>query len=143
MNIIPLSIAEVRHVAHILAQKHLDWGEPIPDFETRYPQVLERCVFAPFQTFEGQLYKGLIEKSAIFFYLMIKNHPFQNGNKRIAVVSLLVLLSKNKKWISMDTKELYNFAKWVAESDPDVKDEVLLAIQRKVKKSLVDFKGFK
>ncbi|MCX6785530.1 MAG: Fic family protein [Candidatus Komeilibacteria bacterium] len=51
----------------------------------------------PYQTFGGkQLYPGLIKKSAILFYLMIKNHPFQNGNKRIAMTTLFYFLYKNK-----------------------------------------------
>jgi prophage maintenance system killer protein len=27
------------------------------------------------------LYRGLIEKTAVLFYLMIKNHPFSNGGE--------------------------------------------------------------
>lgn len=134
------SIEEIRYLAHELAQKHFEWGEPIPDFRTRFPKILEQCVFAPFQTFEGQLYKGMVSKAAIFFYVMIKNHPFQNGNKRVAVASLLLLLYLNKKWINMSPQELYNLARWVASSDPDVNELTVLAIEKKIKKSIVDLK---
>ncbi|MBN2408678.1 MAG: hypothetical protein JXE07_02985 [Candidatus Aminicenantes bacterium] len=38
----------------------------------------------------------------------IKDYPFQNGNKRIAITALPVLLHKNKKWIRADNQELFN-----------------------------------
>jgi len=67
---------------------------------------------------------------------LIKNHPFQNGNKRIAVTSLLVFLYLNKKWLKVDPVQLYNFAKWVAQSPPELRDEVLLAINKFINKNI-------
>ena len=88
-----ISIDIVEYVAHTLAVETMSWDEPIPDFGTRYPNILESCISAPFQEYEGkELYKGLTAKAAILFYLMIKNHPFQNGNKRIAVTTLFLFL---------------------------------------------------
>ena len=137
MKIKDLSIKEVEFVAYDLAQAHMEWGEPIPDFSTRFPNILESCIGSPFQTFRGQLYKGLIQKSAILFYVMIKNHPFQNGNKRIAVVTLLYFLYKNKTWLKIDNQRLYNFARWVAESDASLKKETVLAIEKILKENIV------
>jgi death-on-curing protein len=86
-----ITIEKIKHIAHELAVQTMSWDEPIPDFETRYPNVLESCIMVPFQKFNRKyLYPGLIGKAAILFYLLIKNHPFQNGNKRIAVTTLLV-----------------------------------------------------
>lgn len=127
---------EIQYSAHELARKYLEWNEPIPEFETRYPYALEQCVGAPFQTFRGPLYKGLVAKGAILFYLMIKNHPFQNGNKRIAVMSLLIFLGKNGKWIHLSPQELYNLAKWVASSPASVREETVRAIEKEIQKSL-------
>ncbi|MBU0708065.1 type II toxin-antitoxin system death-on-curing family toxin, partial [Patescibacteria group bacterium] len=61
---------------------------------------------------------------------MIKNHPFQNRNKRIAMTSLLVLLHRYDKWLKVDTQELYNFAVWVASSPSKLKDDVINAIEK-------------
>src|SRR3989338_4386332 len=98
-----LSVQEVEYAAHRLAKEWMGWNEPIPDFGTRFPNILESCLSAPFQEFGGQSpYKGLLGKASILFYLMIKNHPFQNGNKRIAVTTLLIFLFKNKKWLSVE-----------------------------------------
>jgi len=34
-----------------------------------------------------------------------------NGNKRVAVAALLYFLHKNRKWITVDNQEFYNFQK--------------------------------
>lgn len=123
MRTITISITEVELIAHRLAEKLMKFDEPIPDFGTRFPSILESCLATPFQKFGGRFfYEGLVKKAAVLFYLMIKNHPFKNGNKRIAMMSMLYLLHKNGRWIESDNQVLYNFAKWVASSNPSVKD---------------------
>lgn len=77
-------------------------------------------------------------KAAVLFYLLIKNHPFQNGNKRIAATSLLVFLFLNKKWLEVDNQTLYNTARWVAESPPEAKEEIVRFIEKFIKKNLRD-----
>ena len=119
-----ITLAETEYVAYSLAKKLLEWNEPIPDFGTRFPTVLERCLISPFQRFNKKdLYPGLLPKASILFYFLIKNHPFQNGNKRIAMTTTFYFLYKNEKWLKVDNQELYNFAKWVAESNPKLKGE--------------------
>ncbi len=68
---------------------------------------------------------------------MIKNHPFQNGNKRIAITTFFVFLYKNKKWIEVDNQELYNFTVWVASSPPKVKAETVAAIEKFINSNMV------
>src|SRR4030042_1198084 len=133
-----LSIEAIKYTAHSLAVKTMSWDEPIPQFETRFPNVLESCIITPFQKFEKKvLYKGLIGKAAILFYLLIKNHPFQNGNKRIAVTTLLVFLYLNNRWLKSTEVELYNAARWVAESPPEAKDEVVNYLGKFIKRRIV------
>jgi death-on-curing protein len=134
-----ITVKEVEYVAHRLAQEMLAFNEPIPDFSTRFPNILESCLATPFQSFSKKsLYPTLISKASILFYLMVKNHPFQNGNKRIAITTLLFFLHKNKKWIKVDTQELYNFTVWIAQSPRDVKEEMVKAIEKFLKKHLVN-----
>lgn len=133
-----LSIIEVEFIAHRLAQEYLTFDEPIPDFSSRFPNILESSLAVPFQQFgKKPIYQGLIGKTAILFYLLIKNHPFQNGNKRIAMTTLLVYLYKNKKWLKVSNQELYNFAVWVAQSPASLKDEVVLGIEKFLRKYMV------
>jgi len=135
-----LTVAEVEYIAHSLAREIMTWDEPIPDFRTRRPYILEGCLIAPFQSFGGKnLYEGLIGKAAILFYFMVKNHPFQNGNKRIAMTTMLYFLYKDKKWLRVDNQELYNFAKWVAESNPKLKEETVGATEKFIKTYIVDY----
>ncbi len=48
------------------------------------------------QTFgEEELYKSIEEKAATLLYLIVKNHSFVDGNKRIAAACFLYLLEKN------------------------------------------------
>lgn len=136
-----LTVKEIEYIAHYLAKKLFTGDEPIPDFQTRYPNILESCLATPFATFAGKnLYGGFLPKAALLFYLMIKNHPFKNGNKRIAVTTLLYFLHKNGKWIVVDTVELYQFARWIAESNPKVKDATVQAIHDFLRRYLVPAK---
>lgn len=133
-----VTVPEVEYLAFRLAQEHLSFDEPIPDFSTRFPHLLESCLLTPFQTFSGKaLYPSLVAKASVLFYLMIKNHPFQNGNKRIAITTLLVFLLFNGKWIRADTQELYNFTVWVAQSPAGVKGQVVDAIQKFIRTHVV------
>lgn len=133
-----LTIQQVEHISHSMAKKLMEWDEPIPDFGTRFPGILESCLKTPLQSFAGKyLYSTLEEKAAILFYLMIKNHPFQNGNKRIAVTSLLTFLFFNKKWLRIHNDDLYDLAVLVAGSKPVMKDGIVLAVRDVIKKSMI------
>jgi death on curing protein len=135
MIIKPITVAEVELIAFELAKKMMTWDEPIPDFGTRFPNILESCLAMPFSTFGRRyLYKGFDEKAAMLFYLMIKNHPFQNGNKRIAIMTLFMFLSKNDKWMEIEKELLYRTAVWVAQSPAEFKDQVVKAFANLVKK---------
>jgi len=136
-----LKVEHVEEIAHEMARRQMDWDEPIPDFGTRFPGKLESCLVQAFQTFgKRDLYPTLMDKAAIMFYLMIKNHPFINGNKRIAVTSVITFLLLNKKWLSVTNDQLYNIAVWVAKSDPQVKNGVLLAINEFISRNTKSLK---
>lgn len=133
-----ITLAEVEYLAFRLAREHLSFDEPIPDFSTRLPNILESCLLTPFQQFGGRsLYRSLPAKAAMLFYLMIKNHPFQNGNKRIAIATLLTFLSSNGKWLQVETQAFYNFTVWVAASPAELKTEVVAATEHFIRDHLV------
>lgn len=134
----PVSLKEVEFLAFKLAQEILEFDEPIPDFSTRFPHKLESCIATPFIRLSGcNPYPSLLDKASILFYLMIKNHPFTNGNKRIAVTTLLLFLTKNSKWIKVNTYSLYKFTLWIAESPVEVKDDVVNTIKGFLKHYLI------
>ena len=140
---IKITIAEVQYIAFKLAKEFLSSNEPIPEFQSRFPNILESCLAVPFQKFDKKdLYRGLIQKASILFYLMTKNHPFQNGNKRIAMTALLVFFYKNNKWLKIDSYELYKFAVDVAKSQAEDKDLILKGIEQFIRTYLIKLKQY-
>jgi death-on-curing protein len=134
-----VTVKEVEHITFKMAQELLSFNEPIPDFSTRKPDILESCLATPFQTFGRKfLYPRFLTRAGMLFYFMIKNHPFENGNKRIAITTLFTFLFSNSKWLTADIQELYNFTVWVAQSPAQFKDEVVKAIEKFLKTHIID-----
>ena len=82
-----------------------------------------------YQTFDGnELYPSLEEKAAHLLYLIIKDHPFVDGNKRIASLSFIYFLERNKYLYrpngerKINDNALVALALLIAESDPKDKD---------------------
>jgi len=123
-----------------LAKAHLTFNQPIPDFITRNPGILESCLETPLQGFGGkEPHPELVDKSSLLFYFLIKNHPFQNGNKRIAVMALFTVLYLNKLWLNTEELLPYKLAIEVAGSKRENKDLILETIKKFIKKHLQKF----
>jgi death-on-curing protein len=117
-------------------------AEPIPAFDTRFPGRLEACLEMPQQTFDNQpLYPTVEDQAAILFYLLNKNHPFANGNKRIALTALLVFLFLNGKWLVASQEDLFVFAMGVAGSDARSKDAIIHGIRIFLSEHVVTIEG--
>lgn len=58
--------------------------------------LLESAAMMPQQSFGGEyLHPDLPSKGAAYLYHLCKNHPFLDGNKRVAAMSCLVFLKCN------------------------------------------------
>lgn len=137
MTIQPLTLAEAEFVAYELAQDLMQYDEPMPDFSTRYPGILESCLVHPFQQINGRyVYFRLTKRAAVLFYLVIKNHPFVNGNKRMAVTLTLTFLFKNNKWLNVNPHVLYDIACRVAESEATEKDTIIELLNRFIRENI-------
>jgi len=124
--ITPVTIDEVKRITFNLTRQILSWDEPIPDFEERYEGILESCLNQPFQAVFGKtLYPGLSNKASILFYLLIKNHPFKNGNKRIAIITTNYFLITNNHIMMVNNDQMYELSRLVAESKPNRKEVAL------------------
>ena len=96
---------------------------------------LEATLAAPRQTMFGEeLYPNVLSKAAILFYLLIKNHPFLDGNKRTAFLALMPFLNLNDYTLSATNDELYQFTIDVA-SSVLTKEEVEVWIRDKASKT--------
>ena len=87
-------------------------------------ESFESSVNQIYQTFGDQeCYPSIEEKAATLLYLVVKNHSFIDGNKRIAAACFLYFLNKNgilkqnEKFI-LDNNSLFALTILVAESKP-------------------------
>jgi len=101
---------------------------------------LASALGSPSQTFDKQLlYETFTKQATILFYSLIKNHPFQNGNKRIAVMGLLAFLSLNNKWMNITPAELYILACDVSESKSSQREIICKRIEEDIENTLTVF----
>ena len=87
------------------------------------------------QTFDGKdVYPSISEKAANLLYLVIKDHPFYDGNKRIGALLFVVFLTINDYHLTkngetkISDRALTALALLIAESDPTEKDLLVALI---------------
>lgn len=69
-------------------------------------------------TFDGQeLYEGNIKKISVTTFALIKNHGFIDGNKRIGVATMLLLLRLNEISVKYEQEELVELGLKTAEGE--------------------------
>ena len=92
---------------------------------------LESIIGNIYQSFAGQdIYKSIEEKGSNFLYLVVKNHVFADGNKRIAATLFIYFLNfygilyKNDRQI-IDNNTLTALTLLIAESNPKEKDIII------------------
>lgn len=90
---------------------------------------LRSALAAVMQTFDGRdVYPSLEEKAAHLLYFLVKDHPFVDGNKRIAAALFLWFLDKNRALYRPDggkriaDNALVAMTLLIAESPPQEKD---------------------
>jgi len=113
-----LNLLDIEFLAFRLAKDYLEKkDEPIPAFYTCDKKKLDSCLNLPFQTAFGKdCYEGFSAKAAILFYSIIKNHPFENGNKRIAVTTLGTFSILNNRTMKIKNDKLLNISLIIADS---------------------------
>jgi len=92
-----LKYEEAKKVVEILKKEILTAKEAGGLFGQEYRGKFESIVKNLYQTFgKKELYKALEEKASHLLYLTVKDHPFADGNKRIAAFLFVYFLHKNK-----------------------------------------------
>jgi hypothetical protein len=93
-----------------------------------------------YQTFaKKELYSSLEEKASHLLYLIIKDHPFSDGNKRIGSFLFVYYLDMNKYLYREDGEKKINdnaltaLALLIAESDPKEKEQMIALITQLLK----------
>ncbi|WP_168124072.1 type II toxin-antitoxin system death-on-curing family toxin [Paenibacillus sp. HB172176] len=78
--------------------------------------MLESALRKADSTFDGKdLYEGAIKKITVIAYALIKNHGFVDGNKRIGVAMMLLLLRLNQITVRYNQEELVELGLRTAE----------------------------
>jgi death-on-curing family protein len=93
--------------------------DPIEPAGVKNLNLLESACFRPYTHLgDTDKYKTLEEKCAALFHSLVKNHAFHNGNKRTALVSLIITLSKNKRYLrsTINDYKLYQLVIEVAQN---------------------------
>ena len=108
-------------------------------FAVERDRGLESIIGNIYQSFAGQdIYKSIEEKGANFLYLIVKNHVFADGNKRIAATLFIYFLNfygilyKDDKQ-TIDNNTLAALTLLIAESDPKEKEIIIDLIRNFLK----------
>ena len=95
-----------------------------------------------YQTFGGEdLYPSVEEKAAILLYLVVKNHSFSDGNKRIAAMLFLWFMEKNGILYGQDGHKriadntLVALTLMIAESRTEEKDVMVKVVVNLINKN--------
>ena len=106
----------------------LRFNEESSLFAVERDKGLESIIGNIYQSFGGEdIYKSIEEKGANFLYLIVKNHVFADGNKRIAATLFIYFLNyynilyKNGKQ-TIDNNTLAALTLLIAESNPREKE---------------------
>ncbi|MGC9400633.1 MAG: type II toxin-antitoxin system death-on-curing family toxin [Anaerolineae bacterium] len=79
---------------------------------------LEAAVARPQAAFEGaELYPTVWDKAAALMESLIRNHPFIDGNKRVALVAVGLFLERNGHVLRASNAEVYAFTLQMARSE--------------------------
>ena len=104
-------------------------------------EAFESSLSAIFQTYDGKdVYPSISEKAANLLYLIIKDHPFYDGNKRIGALLFVVFLTINDYHLTkngetkISDRALTALALLIAESNPSEKG-LLVALVCKLLKN--------
>ena len=95
-----------------------------------------------YQTFGGEeLYPSVEEKAAMLLYLVVKNHSFSDGNKRIAAMLFLWFLNNNRVLYAKDGHKriadntLVALTLMIAESRTEEKDVMVKVVVNLINKN--------
>lgn len=109
----------------------LRFNEESTLFAVERDKGLESIIGNLYQSFAGQdIYKSIEEKAANFLYLVVKNHVFADGNKRIAATLFIYFLNfygilyKNGIQV-IDNNTLAALTLLIAESNPKEKEVII------------------
>ena len=125
----PIYILDYEECINVISS--LRFNEESNIFGVEKDDSFKSSIAVIYQEFGGQLlYPSLEEKAANLLYLVVKNHSFHDGNKRIAATIFLYFLYKNGILFKDRTKRISDSALvattiMIAESKPQEKEMMI------------------
>ena len=84
-------------------------------FEVMSANGLLSALAAPRRSaFGAEAFQTLPEKAGALVYSLIQNHPFWDGNKRIATAALILFIERNSATLRADQQQLKAFTSTIA-----------------------------
>lgn len=107
--------ATILQIHYKLVEIFIDEEDPIAPPGPKSEALLQSAATRPHTGIGGnEKYTTVETKIAALFHSLIHNHPFHNGNKRTALVSILVSLDLNSKRLEINDDDLFDFVVAVA-----------------------------
>lgn len=131
MKTLYLDVELMKQICHPLTVELFDQQDnPITPFTAHNKALLDSALNQPRHRFDGKdLYSTLEDKAATLFYSLVKNHPFNNGNKRLGATSLIVFLYLNDQLLMVSNDELVKKTLQVAQSKPREHGKLLFSLK--------------
>ncbi len=131
--IIHLTVEVVKVIHHEVLQAH-GGGAGVRD-----NALLESAVAAPQATMMGEpLFSDPIDIAAAYMFYLCRNHPFVDGNKRVALASCLVFLEQYGKLptdeLDVDAWEQFTLAVAASELDREGTTKRLKKLLREMRR---------
>ncbi|WP_425808079.1 type II toxin-antitoxin system death-on-curing family toxin [Desulfitobacterium sp. Sab5] len=83
--------------------------------------LFQSALHEPKQTFDKiELYPDVLSKGAVYLRSLALNHAFYNGNKRTALMAMIVFLEMNGYEVIAVPNRLYKFALAVVNTKPSI-----------------------
>jgi death-on-curing family protein len=111
-----LSLDEVKRVHEALEAEFREGPDPVQPPGVRDEGLLESAVHRAATSLGNECKYPTAEMvAAALLHSLIHNHPFHNGNKRAALVTMLVSLDRNGLLLTCSEQELFKYVLLVAQ----------------------------
>lgn len=113
--IMHISYDEILRIHDALVMDFSNAGDPIFPAGVKSESLLHSALFHPQTSYAGaKKYPTIESGGAALMYAISNNHPFHNGNKRTALVALLVFLDRHNIFLTCNEDDLFSISIKVA-----------------------------
>jgi death-on-curing family protein len=102
---------EILKIHEELTSDFSDLDDPIQPSGIKDEKLLDAAIFHPMTSYEHKIkYPTAESAAAALMYSLSQNHAFHNGNKRTAMVTMLVFLDKHNIYVTCSEDDLFRIS---------------------------------